>query len=95
LAERRYRYFWCDGFIPNQYLLDGPKPRITGRVWIGNGGSLSEWGFDLLLRHPPARVEDIDWAGLLPPSGVTCWMWFDEKKRLLEIDPAAARPDLA
>jgi len=27
LSERRYQYFWCDGFIPSQYLLDGPRPR--------------------------------------------------------------------
>jgi type II secretory pathway pseudopilin PulG len=34
LPERRHQYFWCDGFIPTQYLLDGSSPRITGRCWM-------------------------------------------------------------
>ena len=37
LPERRYQYFWCDGFIPGRYLLNGPQPRITGKAWICNG----------------------------------------------------------
>ena len=31
LPERRHRHFWCDGFIPCEYALDGPSPRVTGR----------------------------------------------------------------
>jgi hypothetical protein len=38
--------------------------------------------------------DQIDWASLLPPSNVTRWISFDESRRTIEIEPAAARPDL-
>ena len=52
LPERCYQYFWCDGLIPSQYLLDGPSPQITGRCWICNGPLQDEWEFALLLPRP-------------------------------------------
>jgi hypothetical protein len=94
LPERRYHYFWCDGFIPDEYVLDDPRPRVTGRVWICNGPNQDLWNFALLL---PAKVdsrETINWASLLPADDVTCWMCFDEQQKYLEIDPAVAKPDL-
>lgn len=30
LPERHYRYFWCDGFFPSQYLGNGSISRIIG-----------------------------------------------------------------
>ena len=45
------RYWWCDGFIPKQYLVDDPIPRITGTTWICNGGNQEEWD----VRHPGNR----------------------------------------
>jgi len=35
LRERRYCYFWCDGFIPSHYLLD--DPRAEGNFHSGEG----------------------------------------------------------
>jgi hypothetical protein len=95
LPERRYQYFWCDGFIPSQYRLDGPAPRVTGRCWICNGQEQAEWDFALLLPEPVGSRAGIDWAALLPPPGVTRWMAFDEGRRYIEIEPAVAVPDLA
>ena len=95
LPERRYHYFWCDRFIPSQYVLDGPSPRITGRCWICNGPRQAEWEFALLLPRPFGSREEIDWASLLSPSNVTRWMAFDECYRYIEIEPAVAVPDLA
>jgi hypothetical protein len=94
LPERRYQYFWCDGFIPSEYVLDGPSPRITGRCWICNGPRQAEWDFALLLPGPVGSREEIDWASLLPPWNVTRWMAFDEGRRYIEIEPAVAVPDL-
>ena len=31
---------------------------------------------------------------LLPAYGMTCWVAFDEPRRRLELEPAAAVPDL-
>src|SRR5690242_18804993 len=95
LPERRYQYFWCDGFIPSEYLLGDPSPRINGKVWICNGPQQAEWDFVLLLPRPVESREEIDWASLLPPENVTRWMAFDEGRQYIEIEPAAAVPDRA
>jgi hypothetical protein len=93
LPERRYQYFWCDGFIPRNYVLDGLSPRITGQCWICNGNN-QEWEFTLLLPAPVGSREEIDWAALHPPENVTRWMSFNEERRYIEIEPAVAVPDL-
>ena len=30
MEDRALRSLWCDGFIPEQHLLDDPTPRVTG-----------------------------------------------------------------
>jgi hypothetical protein len=95
MPERRLQYLWCDGFIPNQYLLDDDRPRVTGKAWIGNGPRQAEWDFALLLPRPCHTREEIDWAALLPPANVTRWMTVEEGHRYIEMEPAVAAPDLA
>ena len=95
LRERRYQYFWCDGFDPKEYILDGSLPRITGRCWICNGPRQAEWDFALLLPRAYRSREEIAWALLHPAENVTGWMSFDESRQYIEIEPAAAVPDLA
>jgi hypothetical protein len=94
LPDRRYRYFWCDGFIPGQFILDDARPRITGKAWICNGPAQAEWDFALLLPGPVGSRDEIDWAALLPAEDVTRWMSFDEGRAYIEIEPAVAVPDL-
>jgi len=94
LAERRYQYFWCDGFIPKDYLFDDIQPRIIGTAWICNGPAQHEWSFVLLLSRQFGSREEIDWASLLPPHEVTRWMAFDESRKYIEIEPGVAVPDL-
>jgi hypothetical protein len=95
LPDRRYRYLWCDGFLPREYRVDDTRPRVSGTAWICNGPAQDEWKFALLLPSPVGSREEIDWASLLPPEGVTRWMAFDEGRRYIEIEPAVAVPDLA
>jgi hypothetical protein len=94
LPDKRHRYLWCDGLDPFEYLLDGPAARITGDAWIGNGPRIAHWKFVFLLRPPIESREAIDWASLLPSENMTRWMYFEEDKKYLELDPAAATPDL-
>ena len=94
LTRPDFRRFWCDGFIPSRYLLDGPQPRITGKAWICNGPAQDEWDFVLVLPNAFGSREEIDWSALLPPKDVTRWMAFDEGRRYIEIDPSVAVPDL-
>jgi hypothetical protein len=95
LSEGRYRNFWCDGFSPSNYVLDGPSPRITGMCSICQEDEQVEWTFALLLPRLVASREQIDWRSLLPPENTTRWMGFDERRRYIEIDPAAAVPDVS
>ncbi|MBX3388174.1 MAG: hypothetical protein KF691_01820 [Phycisphaeraceae bacterium] len=52
--------------------------RAQPRAWTGAD-----------MRHDSPR--EIDWDSLLPADDRTCWMWFDERTREIELDPAAAR----
>ena len=90
MPEKRLRGLWCDGFVPAQYVLNSPPPRITGRCWICNGPKQAEWEFALLFPKPFRSREDIDWATLLPPENVTRWIAFDERRQYIEIEPAVA-----
>jgi hypothetical protein len=95
LREKRFRYLGCDGFIPQQYLLDEPPPCIIGNAWICIGQESHElWMFTLFLDDLVHSRSEIDWAALLPPDNVTRWLAFDQLGKCLEIDPSAAVPDL-
>lgn len=95
LLENHLRFLWCDGFTPQQYLVDDPLPRVTGLVWICNGQIQDEWEFTLLLPHPVGAPSEIEWSSLLPADSVTRWLAVDPIGKRVEIEPAAAVPDLA
>jgi hypothetical protein len=95
MLENRLRFLWCDGFIPEQYLLEGPSPRIRGRSWICNGPRQDEWEFTLVLNHPVDSLSEIDWASLLPAENVTRWLTADTLGKRIQIDPSAAVADAA
>lgn len=95
MPTKQLRRYWCDGIYPTQYLLDGPAPRITGRLWLCEGQRRQEeWDFTLLLPHPVASREEINWAVLLPPDNVTRWLSLDRQRKSIEMEPAVAVPDL-
>ena len=96
LPEKRLRGLWCDGIIPDQYLLNDETPRITGQAWIQNGRRGGEkWKFTLFLKRRVRSRSEINWLALLPAAAVTCWLGIDAFRKYLEIDPSAAVPDLA
>jgi hypothetical protein len=94
MPERRHRFWWCDGFIPKQYLVEDATPRIIGITWICNGADQEEWEFTLFLNGRVSTREAVDWQANLPPENVTCWIAFDEKRKLIQFEPTAAVPDL-
>jgi hypothetical protein len=90
MPQNHLRFLWCDGFIPEQYLLDGPVPCITGRAWICNGSLQEEWSFTLFLNQAVGSPKDIEWERLLPPEGVTRWLAVDLTGKRVEVEPSAA-----
>jgi hypothetical protein len=94
LSDPDARRYWCDGFEPSRYILDGRSPRVLGRVWMGVGPRHQErWEFTLLLNRPADSPEGIDWSALLPPPDVTKWLTVDPIRKQLVIEPGAAVPD--
>lgn len=93
LPERHRRYWWCDGFVPEKYLLDASEPKIEGRAWICNGPKQALWWFTLFLERAYDSRQDIPWANYLPPDGLTRWIAIDEPGKLIQIEPSAAVPD--
>ena len=94
MSDNRLRFLWCDGFIPEQYLLNEQKPRIVGQAWICNGSRQDAWTFTLFLPHPVRSREEIEWAALLPAENVTRWLAFDQPGKSVQMEPSAAAPDL-
>jgi hypothetical protein len=94
MSERRLRALWCDGVILGAFALDDPEPRILGGAWICNGSEQEEWRLELLLSRPFKSRDEIHWEELLPADGLTKWMSVDLQRKHIQIEPAAAVPDL-
>jgi hypothetical protein len=95
MKDKDLRHLWCDGFIPEQYLLHSSEPRITGRAWICNGTRQDQCQFTLFLPHPVRSRDEIDWASMLPPENRTRWLALDATGKRIQIEPSSAVPDLA
>jgi hypothetical protein len=85
------RFLWCDGFVPQEYLVDDAEPRIEGMVWIGNGRRHDQWVFELMLGHHTRSLEDVPWAALLPSDSETGWLVVDVDLRHVRIVPSNPR----
>ena len=94
--DKQLRIVWCDGFLPEPEIqISRRHSRITGKVWIGFGGSHQElWDFYLLLGAIVKDRQQIDWSALLPGKDVTGWLSMDFEKKLMTLRPYAAYPDV-
>jgi hypothetical protein len=66
MSAPKLRALWCDGFIPDKYLLSAPNPRIVGRVWIAKGPRWQD-------RSAVLRSGWIIEADSLTPKLTTCY----------------------
>jgi hypothetical protein len=92
MEDRALRFFWCDGFIPQEYLVDDPSPRITGLAWIGSVPRQEQWAFELVLPNTVRSLEHVPWHTLLPAEDVTDWLSIDLEKRQIRIVPSVGVP---
>ena len=88
MEENAIRFLWCDGLIPEEYLVDAPSPHITGRAWICNGRMQEQWEFALVLEHSVRSLEEVSWASLLPSEDVTGWLAVDLEGRRIRLTPS-------
>ncbi len=79
---------WCDGLIPEEYLIALMEPKIIGRVWICKGSDQEEWKFVLFVVGEPRFADEITWKEHVPADDVTHWLTFDEKNKRIEINLA-------
>ena len=96
MRDKQLRTVWCDGLLPDpQIEISRRHRRVTGKVWIGFGGSHQElWDFHLLLGPIVKDRQQIDWSALLPPDEVTGWLSMDFEKKLMTLRPYAIYPDI-
>src|SRR5215475_5160878 len=87
LAHYKRLRLWCDGFIPEHYLLDQVPGRITGVVWIGFIGVThqEQWKFTLILPFSVSGRADIRWSDLLPGSEASGWLVVAPEKKEIEV----------
>ena len=94
MRRKELRAVWCDGFLPEKFVVTGKGSHVAGRAWIDDGrSSQSLWNFVLLLG--PSRVERaaVKWAELLPAEDATGWLYLDFERQFLKIKLSAAYPD--
>jgi hypothetical protein len=94
MTEGQLTDFWCDGIAPEAYFITGRRARILGHAWICKGSHQMEWKFELLLPHRVRSRDEIDWASLLPSHDATRWLAVDKERQFIQIEPAAAVPNL-
>ena len=82
----KQRRLWCDGFIPEHYLLDREPRCITGVAWMGMGGRhQEEWKFSLILPLAASGRADIIWSDLTPGSETDGWLVIAPEKKKIEV----------
>jgi hypothetical protein len=91
MPDDRLRFLWCDGLIPDDYILNGRSPSITGWAWICNDRQQDQWQFRLFLNKGVSSLAGIDWLSLLPPENVTRWLAINFRAQQIQIVPLAAQ----
>jgi hypothetical protein len=83
---RRQR-LWCDGFIPEAYLLQNSPRSITGTAWIAwDGNRQEQWRFRLFLPSSSSGSLHVTWSELVPQEGETGWLGVNATVKELELD---------
>ncbi len=93
MRQRELRGWWCDGFIPEKFVVTGEGCHVAGKVWIGTGSEQSLWNFVVLLGRSFKSRGDANWAELIPAEELTGWLSLDFEGEFLKIDACAGVPD--
>src|SRR5258707_732226 len=66
MRQRDLRNWWCDGFLPEKFVVTGNGCHVSGKVWIDNGRTQTLWNFVVLLGPSLKSFDGVDWATLIP-----------------------------
>ncbi|MCZ7423408.1 MULTISPECIES: hypothetical protein [unclassified Micromonospora] len=91
-ADRRLRWYWCDGLVAEQYELLTADPCIRGRAWSGPSGQ-EPWRFVLRIGRGARTRAEIPWTALLPGEQATGWLSADPRRRIMLISPLVGYPE--
>jgi hypothetical protein len=82
----RPQRLWCDGFIPEAYLLHHLPRSVAGAVWIGwDGNRQEQWRFRLFL-PPSSNPSHVAWSELVLQEEETGWLGVNATKKELKVD---------
>jgi hypothetical protein len=100
MREVELRGWWCDGFLPEKFVVTRSGSHVAGRVWMDPGSRKSEgrckqtlWNFVLLLGPRPMERDEVPWSELLPADDATGWLFLDVERQFMKVKLSAARPD--
>lgn len=82
--------YWCDGIVPDRYMLNQQVPEIQGKLYFGAPGE-EQWTFTILLSGPVPTRDQLDWESLLPAVDEAGWLSVDTTAREVTIDLQAAQ----
>jgi hypothetical protein len=77
---------WCDGFIPEVYLLEHSPRSIAGAVWIASGSYQEQWRFRLFLPSSASSSSHVAWSELVPQEEETGWLGVNATKKEIKLD---------
>ena len=89
------RSYWCDGFIPDNFVRDSEGARITGVACMGGipgqrATYQERWTFDLFLGEQIQSRDEIVWSDFLPAPDASDWLAIDVPAKALFISPLPA-----
>jgi hypothetical protein len=93
MRQPELRGWWCDGFLPEKFVVTRSGSHAAGRVWMDSGKGQALWNFVLLLGPRPVERDEVRWSELLPAEDATGWLFLDFDRRFMKIKLSAAHPD--
>jgi hypothetical protein len=94
MRQKELRGWWCDGFIPEKFVVTRSGCHIAGQVWMDNGRHHQTlWNFVVLLGRSIVTRDEVKWAELMPAEDVTDWLSLDFENEFMKVKPFAARRD--
>ena len=94
MRQRELSRWWCDGFLPEKFVVTRSGSHVGGRVWMDDGsGNQALWNFVLLLGPSTGGRGEVEWAELLPAEDATGWLFLDFERQFMKVKLSAAYAD--